>query len=94
MQIFHIQDSIQNEVRIKLQMQNINKVYSFPAVVYLKTVHLLCESPSHSSTSTQVDSGVYNEYETTVARKPLSAKPGHLTKVIQLIIRTLWKKMC
>jgi hypothetical protein len=70
-------------------MRIINKVYSFPAVVYLKTDHLLCESPFHSSTSAQVDLGIYNEYKTTAARKYLSAKPEHRTKVIQLIIWTL-----
>jgi hypothetical protein len=73
-------------------MQNINKEYSFPAVVYLKTDHFLREGPFHSSTPTQIVSGVHDEYETTAARKLLSTKPGHLNKVIQVIIGALWKK--
>jgi hypothetical protein len=78
------------------QTQNINKEKSFPAVVYLKTDHdhLLREIPFHSSISTQVDSGVNNEYETTAARKHLSAKPENFTKIFHLIIRTLWKQIC
>jgi hypothetical protein len=51
------------------QTENINKEYSFAAVVYLKTDHLRCASLFHFSTSTQVDSGVNNEYETTAAMK-------------------------
>jgi hypothetical protein len=57
--------------------------------VYLKTDHLLCEGLFHSSTPTQVVSGVHDEYETTAARKLLSTKPGNHNIVI---IGALWKK--